>query len=220
MKITRVHQSWLADAEKRLLVATAQRLPGWVTPDLLTLLGLKGALITGLCFVASRWSPLFLGGAILGLGLNWFGDSLDGTLARTRKIERPVYGYFVDHSTDLISQVFIFLGLGLSPYLHFNAACLILLSYWLAALLSFIRAVSTQVFQISYYGVGPTEIRIALALYTLAVMIAGPLTLPWFGITLIDLFGFVLFPCVFLAFSVMVWRESRVLAERERRPGL
>jgi phosphatidylglycerophosphate synthase len=215
MSVTRIHQSWLAATEKRLLTATAALLPGWVTPDRLTLLGLAGALLTGVCYVGSRHSPLWLIGAIAGLGLNWFGDSLDGTLARVRKIERPVYGYFVDHSTDLISQVFIFLGLGLSPYLRFDAACLILLSYWLAALLTFIRAVATGVFQISYYGIGPTEIRIALGLYTLVVAVAGRLVLPWGGLTLIDAFGFALFPLVFALFCVMVWRESRALAARE-----
>ena len=215
MTVTRIHQSWLAAGEKRLLIAIARRLPAWVSPDFLTLLGVLGALLTGLCYVGSRHSAWFLWGAIAGLKLNWFGDSLDGTLARVRGIERPVYGYFIDHSTDLMSQVFIFLGLGASPYLRFDAACLILLAYWLAALLTFIRAVATRIFQISYYGIGPTEIRIALGLYTLVVFFAGRLPLPWLGITLIDLFGFALFPLVFISFLLMVWSESRLLAARK-----
>ncbi len=213
--VTRIHQSWLAAREKQLLIAIASRLPAWVTPDRLTLLGVAGALLTGLAYVGTRSSPWFLWLACAGLVLNWFGDSLDGTLARTRKIERPVYGYFVDHSTDVISQVFIFLGLGASPYLRFDAACLILMAYWMAALLTFIRAVATKVFQISYYGIGPTEIRIALLLYSLAVFFLGPLELPWLHITLIDLFGFVLFPLVFLSFALMVKSESAALAARE-----
>lgn len=216
MTVNRINASWLAERERRLLIAIARRLPDWVTPDKLTLLGVMGALLSGACYGASQGSPWFLLGSVVGLAINWFGDSLDGTLARTRNIERPVYGYFVDHSTDLMSQVFIFLGMGTSPYLRFDAACLILLSYWLAALLSFIRAVATQVFQISYFGIGPTEIRIALGLYTLVVMLAGPLVLPWLSITLIDAFSYVLFPLVFMAFSWMVWRESRVLASLEK----
>jgi len=215
MSVTRIHESWLAAREKRLLIAIAARLPLWVTPDRLTLLGLFGALLTGLAYVASRHSPWFLWLACLGLGLNWFGDSLDGTLARQRRIERPVYGYFLDHSTDVISQVFIFLGLGASPYLRFDAACLILMSYWMAALLTFIRAVATKIFQISYFGIGPTEIRIALLLYSIAVFFLGRLELPWLSITLIDLFGFALFPLVFLSFVVMVKQESAALAARE-----
>ena len=215
MSVVRIHESWLAALEKRLLVFTAARLPVWVTPDRLTVLGLCGALLTGLAYVASWRGPGFLWLAVAGLGLNWFGDSLDGTLARVRRIERPVYGYFLDHSTDVISQVFIFLGLGLSPYLRFDAACLILMSYWMAALLTFIRAVATKVFQISYFGIGPTEIRIALLVYTVVVGFAGRLELPWFHITLIDLFGFALFPLVFLSFVVMVKLESKALAGRE-----
>ena len=215
MTVIRINASWLAAREKKFLIATAGRLPAWVTPDHLTMLGMLGALLSGVCYVASHRSPWFLLGAIAGLVINWVGDSLDGTLARTRGIERPVYGYFVDHSTDLISQVFIFIGLGMSPYLRFDGGCLILLSYWLAALLSFIRAVATQVFQISYYGIGPTEIRIALGLYTAVVLVGGPLVLPWIGVTPIDAFSFVLFPFVLVTFAIMVWRESRVLAALE-----
>lgn len=216
MTVTRIHQSWLAAREKRLLVAIAARLPGWVSPDFLTLLGLFGALLCGAAYVGTRWSPWFLWLACAGLGVNWFGNSLDGTLARARGIERPVYGYFVDHSTDVISQVFIFLGLGASHYLRFDAACLILMAYWMAALLTFIRAVATGRFQISYYGIGPTEIRMALGLYSMAVFFLGRLVLPWLGITLIDLFGFALFPLVFLSFVLMVKSEAAALAELER----
>ena len=215
MAVTRIHESWLAVREKQLLIAIASRLPAWVTPDRLTVLGLFGALLTGVAYVATRRSPDFLWLACLGLALNWFGDSLDGTLARTRRIERPVYGYFLDHSTDVISQVFIFLGLGASRYLRFDAACLILMSYWMAALLTFIRAVATKIFQISYFGIGPTEIRIALVLYSIAVFFLGRLELPWLPITLIDLFGFALFPLVFLSFVLMVKSESKLLAVRE-----
>ena len=186
-----------------------------MTPDRLTLLGLLGAFLTGASYVACHWSAWFLLGAVAGLAINWAGDSLDGTLARTRGQERPIYGYFVDHTTDLASQVFMFLGMGLSPYLRFEGACLILLSYWLAALLSFIRAAATQVFHISYFGIGPTEIRIALALYSIAVLVWGPLILPGIGITLIDAFSYALFPVVFATFGVMVWRESRDLADRD-----
>ncbi len=217
MSVQRIHESWLAAAEKRLLITIAYRLPRWLTPDQLTLLGLLGSLLTGASFVASRYSAWFVPLAILGLFLNWFGDSLDGTLARARKIERPVYGYFVDHSTDMIAQVFIYLGLGASPYLRFDAACLILLAYWLAALLTFIRAVATGKFQISYLGVGPTEIRIALAVYMAVAAIAGGLVVPRLGLSLISLFGFALFPLVFVLFAVTVWRESRALAALEDR---
>ncbi len=218
MSVTRIQESLLARREKLLLTALATRLPLWVTPDLLTIFGVFGALLTGICYVASGFSAWYLWLACLGIVINWFGDSLDGTLARFRKIERPVYGFFVDHSTDMISLAFIYLGLGASPYLRFDAGCLILLSYWLMALLTFIRAVATGTFRISYGWIGPTEIRLALFLYTVLVFFFGKLELPFGHLTLIDAFAYALFPVVLLSFSLSVWNEARVL-DGEKAPN-
>jgi phosphatidylglycerophosphate synthase len=211
MSVKRIQESLLAHREKSLLIAIARCLPLWVTPDLLTVFGVFGALLTGISYAASRCSVWFLWLACFGIVINWFGDSLDGTLARARKIERPVYGFFVDHSTDMISLAFIYLGLGASYYLKFDAACLILMSYWLMALLTFIRAVAIGTFRISYGWVGPTEIRLALFLYTMLVFFAGKLELPFWHLTLIDAFAYALFPVVVISFCVSVWNESRSL---------
>ena len=211
MSVTRIQESLLSRREKSLLIAIAPCLPPWVTPDQLTFFGVFGALLTGISYVASRYSAWFLWLACLGIVINWFGDSLDGTLARARKIERPVYGFFVDHSTDMMSLAFIYLGLGASPYLKFDAACLILMSYWLMALLTFIRAVATGTFRISYGWIGPTEIRVALFLYTVLVFFAGKLELPFVQLTLIDAFAYALFPVVMISFGVSVWNEAREL---------
>jgi archaetidylinositol phosphate synthase len=215
--VYRVHQSWLATSERRLMLAVAGRLPGWVTPDHLTVFGLVGAFGCGLGFVASRWWTPALLVAVLGLVVSWLGDSLDGNLARLRKTERPQYGFFVDHNVDIMAQVLIFFGLGLSPYMRLDTACLCLLSYWLASLYTFIRAVSIGVFQISYFGIGPTEIRIALASYTLAAFGIGNWKLD-FGLgplAPIDVFSVPLFAGVFGLYLSMVWAESRRLAAQE-----
>ena len=111
--LSRIHRSWLAEQELNLLIWLAARQPVWITPDRLTVFGVAGALLCGLAFWASSLSPDFLWLACLGLLINWFGDSLDGSLARYRKIERPAYGFFIDHTTDVVSQAFIFIGLGL-----------------------------------------------------------------------------------------------------------
>ena len=215
--VTRVHQSWLAIREKQLMMAIAARLPGWATPDHMTVFGLAGAFGCGLGFVVSHWWPPGLLVAVLGLVVSWLGDSLDGNLARLRKIERPTYGFFVDHNVDIMAQVFIFFGLGLSPYMRLDTACLCLLSYWLAALYTFVRAVAVGVFQISYFGIGPTEIRIALAAYTLAAFAIGNWKLD-FGLgplSPIDVFSVPLFIGVFGLYLWMVWGESRRLAALE-----
>jgi len=143
--VARVHLSFLARYERHLLLWLAVRLPNIVTPDRLTTFGLAGALLCGLAYAATPFSAGFLWLASLGLIANWFGDSLDGTLARCRGIERPRYGFFIDHTTDVASQVFIFLGLGVSPYMHLEMACLALMSYWVAALYTFIRALATNI---------------------------------------------------------------------------
>ena len=216
--VYRVHDSWLAASERRLMLGIAARLPRAATPDIMTSIGLAGALLCGLGYIASIWTSAGLLVACLGIVLNWFGDSLDGNLARLRKIERPQYGFFIDHNTDIMSQVFIFFGMGLSPYMRFEAACLCLLTYWLASLYTFIRAVSIGRFQISYFGIGPTEIRIALVAYTLAMFGLGNLKLD-FGHYLpigpfspIDAFSVPLFAGVFGLYVWMVWAEGRRLA--------
>src|SRR5208282_3347313 len=115
--VERVHRSWSGALERPLLRWLAAREPAAITPDHLTLLGCGGALLCGLAYVASLYSPAFLWFANLGLLVNWFGDSLDGSLARSRKKERPRYGFFIDSTTDVISELLILLGLGASPYM-------------------------------------------------------------------------------------------------------
>lgn len=216
MELSRIHQSWLARKEKLLLLWIAAHLPLSIKPDHLTLLGIIGALLTGIAYALSNYSANFLWLASFGLLLNWYGDSLDGTLSRYRKIERPIYGFFIDHNTDVFAQLFIFMGLGLSPYMHFNIACIALLSYWIASLYTFIRAIATKEFQISYGGFGPTEIRLALIFYNCLLFFIGPLiiNIPYFGqIMLVNLVIIPIFTTVFLSFSSLVWLEGRRLAK-------
>jgi phosphatidylglycerophosphate synthase len=215
--VSRIHRSLLASSEKRLLTWLAAQLPRDVSPDHLTLIGMAGAALCGLGYGASGRSPLFLWLAVLGLLINWFGDSLDGTLARHRGTERPRYGFFIDHTTDILSQVFIFLGLGASPYMQLDIALLALLSYWMAALLTFIRAVVTRVFQISYFGIGPTEIRLTLTAYTLALIAFGPLEFQTtLGLVAPASWAIIAIAIgVFSSFVHIAWNESRILAAQE-----
>src|ERR1700712_283271 len=171
----RVQQSWLSTNERKLLVSVARLVPQRINSDHLTILGVSGALLCGIGFAASALSPLWLWVVLLGLVLNWTGDSLDGTVARVRGTERPRYGFFVDHTSDIVSQMLIFMGMAASPHVRFETGCLLLLSYWLAAMFTFIRAISIQVFQISYFGIGPTEIRIGVGLYVVSLLVVGPL---------------------------------------------
>jgi archaetidylinositol phosphate synthase len=217
----RIHQSWLAGQERLLLTHMASMLPARIMPDHLTLFGLAGSVICGAGFALSSLSHVSLWFAALGLCLNWAGDSLDGNLARLRNIERPHYGFFVDHTSDIVSQTFIFMGIALSPNVRFETGSLLLMSYWLAAMLTFIRTISARVFQISYFGIGPTEIRIGLLAYVLSLLTVGPLPIKTrIGVlSLMDTLAIIIFAVVIASFIVLSIWEARRLAILDIVPG-
>jgi phosphatidylglycerophosphate synthase len=148
-------------------------MPGWMTPDILTLIGIIGALIIFSGYVLSGTNPAFLWLASLGFVINWFGDSLDGTLARYRKIERPKYGFFVDHTVDAFGQLWILAGIGLSPYVSFSVAMLALVGYLMMSVLVYVTTFVTGEFKISYGKLGPTEIRVIAILANVAFFFGG-----------------------------------------------
>jgi phosphatidylglycerophosphate synthase len=137
-------------------------MPAWVTPDVMTLTGLGGAVLIFASYMLTNLSPAFLWLASLGFVINWFGDSLDGTLARYRRIERPKYGFFVDHTIDAFSELLVVLGLGLTPFIRFDVAAVALIGYLLVSVLVYVRTYVEGVFQISYGKLGPTEVRAIL----------------------------------------------------------
>jgi phosphatidylglycerophosphate synthase len=159
---TRINNILLARWERPALQWLAARIPARVNPDVLTAVGVFGAGLTFIGYCLSNYRSAFLWLASLGFVINWFGDSLDGTLARYRQIERPKYGFFVDHTVDAFSEVLIVIGLGLSPYVTFSIACLGLIGYLLMSILVYIRTYVDGVFQLSYGKFGPTEVRVIL----------------------------------------------------------
>lgn len=169
----RVNDILLGPLERPTLKWLAAHMPAWVTPDICTLVGVLGALLTGVSYVLSAYNDGFLWLASLGFVINWLGDSLDGTLARYRKIERPIYGFFVDHTIDMFSVTIIILGLGLTPYVSFNIACLALIAYLLLCVLVFVRTSAIGEFKISYSKLGPTEIRVLLILLSVSMYFGG-----------------------------------------------
>ena len=187
---TRVNDILLGPLERPTLRWLAAHMPAWVTPDLCTLVGTFGALLTLISYGLSNINPNYLWLASLGFLINWFGDSLDGTLARYRHIERPRYGYYIDHTIDVICQVMIFLGLGLTPYVSFNIACLALISYLLLSVLVYIRTYVVGEFKISYGKLGPTESRVIAVFLNILMYFLGMQSLRFDGvmISVYDLF--------------------------------
>ncbi len=173
-KHQRVNDILLGPLERPALKWLAMHMPAWVTPDTCTFIGVAGAIFIALGYILSRLDHNFLWLASLGFVINWLGDSLDGTLARFRNIERPIYGFFIDHITDAASQVLIFLGLGMSCYVSFSFACLALIAYLLLSVLVYVRTYVAGEFKISYGRFGPTEIRVLAILLNTVMYFLGP----------------------------------------------
>jgi archaetidylinositol phosphate synthase len=173
MAAIRMNDSVLGALERPALLWIAERLPTRVLPNHLTALGVLGALLTAAGFILSRWSLPWLWLACLGLVANWLGDSLDGTLARRRRIERARFGFFVDHTSDLFSQAIIFLSVGVSSCAHFAVACLGLIAFLMAFVYTLIGLHVRNTMRITYIGFGPTEIRALLLLGNLLTLAFG-----------------------------------------------
>ena len=200
--------------ERPLLQWLVARLPAQVTPDQLTALGLFGASIAFVGYTLSNWHPGFLWLATGGIMINWFGDSLDGTLARSRRIERPRYGFFIDHTTDLYAEIFFALGIGLTPYVRFEVACLALIAYLVMAVYTFVRANVLGTLQIAFNGVGPTEVRVGMIVLNTWMLIAPPRPVAtlWAPLTAIDFVILASAASVAVVATVLIRRDAQRLA--------
>lgn len=165
----RVQGSLLAGAERVALLWLAQRTPAWINSDHLTVLGLLAMLGAGLGYWWSQWNKWGLVIVALCLALNWFGDSLDGTLARYRNRQRPRYGFYVDHICDAFGLAFLFGGLAFSGFIHWPVAAGLLIAYLLLLLEVCVATYTLGTFQISFFKFSPTELRIVLAIGTIAL---------------------------------------------------
>lgn len=172
-RLARIQENVLARNERRILTWLCARMPNWVTPDKLTILGLVGGFMTFAGYAASNYGKFWLILAILGYVVNWFGDSMDGSLARYRSIERPAYGYFIDHSCDGLTTLFILTGMGLSPFITMDFAMVALAGYLLLSIHTFLSARVLGEFKLSYMAAGPTELRVMLIVLTIMMMVLG-----------------------------------------------
>lgn len=174
----RINDILLGPLERPALAWMARRMPSWVTPDLLTGIGLFASVLICVSFWLTTYNKNYLWLVSFGILLNWFGDSLDGSLARFRHIERPRYGFFIDHVTDTVSEILVFVGLGLSPYVDFRIALIGLISYLNIAILVYLIMVTKGVFQISLWKIGPTEIRMIAILANIGIYFSNNPKLP------------------------------------------
>lgn len=215
----RQHNSILAAAEKRALIWIATRLPRWINSDHLSALGLASMAGAGAAFWLAGTDPV-AGAAlvVLCLLLNWFGDSLDGTLARVRNQQRPRYGYYVDHVIDLAGTAMLFAGLAASGYMSPVIAVLVVAAYFLVSAETYLATHARGIFNMAFLGVGPTELRILLAAGALA-LVRTPVVDPFeLGpVRLWDLGGMIGAIGMIGAFVMAAGRNTRALYLEETR---
>jgi phosphatidylglycerophosphate synthase len=212
----RHQQSILAALEKRTLIWLAQRMPASVGPDHLTILGFLGMIFAGVCYYLSRYNPLALFGAIIFLAMNWFGDSLDGTLARVRNKQRPRYGFYVDHVVDTFGALFLIGGLGLSGYMSLAVAAGVLIAYFMLSIEIYLATYTIGVFRLSYGVWGPTELRILLAIGSATLYFKPWVTIAGDRYLLCDVGGAVSIVGLAIVLITSVIRNTATLYDQER----
>jgi len=217
----REHRSVLAAVEKRALLWLAARMPPWVTSDHLTLIGLASMIAAGFAFAGVRFTPWSVVGVVAALAANWFGDSLDGTLARVRDQQRPRYGFYVDHVIDLAGTACLLAGLACSGFMTPLIALALLAAYLMVTAESFLATHAVGVFRISSFGFGPTELRIVLAIGAVQMI-----RKPWVSIgslppmRLFDVGRLVAIVGLAIVFIVSALRNTRALYLAEPLPAL
>jgi phosphatidylglycerophosphate synthase len=219
--IFRVNQISLGPFERRVLPWMANRLPRWMTPDHLTSIGQLAAVLIGLSYWLTRYHLDYLWLANAGFVIHWAADSLDGTLARVRHIERERYGFFVDHYSDTVAVFLICFGMGISPIMDLRIALLLIVGYYAMMTLVYLVSLSRDVFKISFAGLGPTEVRLAVVIVNIVVwwldnpgiVIAGK------SLTLFSAMGLIVLVVLAVFYVIFGEIERRKLAVLDPTPG-
>ncbi|HEX5234726.1 MAG TPA: CDP-alcohol phosphatidyltransferase family protein [Silvibacterium sp.] len=214
----RINQSLTASAERRLLQWMAERAPHWLSSDQLTVLGLGAQIGAGICYALSRYDRRVLLVGILCIALNWFGDSMDGTLARVRRQQRPRYGFYVDHMVDIFGAVALMCGLGCSGLLHWQTAVAMLVSFLVLSGESYLATCSLSRFQLSQGIFGPTEIRILLIAGNFALLRSPYSTLFGQRMLLFDIGGTIAAVGMFAMAILVTIRHTAQLYRQEPLP--
>ena len=198
---TRIQESITSGLERRALLGLAARMPLWVISDHLTLLGFVAMSLAGASYLLARRHPVGLLLATVCLALNWFGDSLDGTLARVRNQQRPRYGFYVDHMADSFGALFLMAGLAASGYVDWKIAMGMLVTFLLLSIETYLASYTLGIFRLSFAKFGPTEIRILLGLGNVVLWFHPNLRVPGLSWRLLNFTGLI----AVLVMGVMVF---------------
>lgn len=211
----RVHKSILADAEKRLLIRIANKIPKWIHSDHLTILGFLGMTFAGISYWLSSFNKYWLILAVLSLFINWFGDSLDGTVARVRNKLRPRYGFYVDHIVDAFGIIFLLGGMIFSNYISAVIGFGLLIAYFLMSIEIYLATYAVGTFKISFWKWGPTELRILLAIGSLYLLHRTHVTIAGAKFLLFDVGGICGIIGILTGVIVSTVRNIKILYRQE-----
>jgi phosphatidylglycerophosphate synthase len=212
----RVQESVLAPAEGKVLRWLASRLPGRVHPDHLTILGFGSMILAGIFYGLSGAAPALLHIVNLLIFANWFGDSLDGTLARYRNQQRPRYGYYVDHVADSIGTLVLVSGMAFSGYMSERVAFALLAVYLVLSIESYLVAHTLGEFRISFWKFSPTELRILLVVGNLVLLYKPQVVILGRPFLLFDAGGAIGAGLMAIVVTVSAIRHTRQLYVLER----
>lgn len=223
----RIQTSILNGVERKVLVWLAERQPRWVVSDTLTFVGFLGSVIIALGYILTNLDYRWLWLASLGFVINWYGDSLDGSVARVRKTQRPVYGFYIDHTMDVINEIFMLVGVGLSMLMRFDIAMLILVMYLALTINVDTNAHLKNEFKLTYGGFGPTEFRILVIIVNTLFIFIRPLREFMADITLfghsislsaMDIFGIAVLAILTIIYIATVASDARGYAKADPMP--
>ena len=211
----RLQTSVLNAAERRVLVWLAERMPRAINSDHLTVLAAFAMAGAGSAYALARvWPPaLLIVNAFL--AINWFGDSLDGTLARVRNRQRPRYGFYVDHVIDCLGATMLFIGLGLSGYMHLTVALSVLIAYLLLSAEVYLATYTRHTFRMTYFKLGPTELRILLAIGNIVALAKPSITVAGARMLWMDVAGIGMAAGLALTLAYSIWGNTVALYREE-----
>lgn len=223
----RIQTSLLNGVERKALVWMAERMPRWVTSDMLSFVGFVGALIIAAGYMLSDLNINFLWLSSFGFVVHWFGDSMDGSLARVRHTQRPLYGYYLDHTLDVITEFIMFMGAGLSALLRLDIALLAFIAYLMLTLNVSINSHLKGEFRLTYAKLGPTEFRLLMIIVNTLLIYIRPLrefsttwTIGSYSLRMggLDIIGLSIFALLLIIYLVTVWGDLRDYARRDPLP--
>ena len=211
----RIQESVTSRVERKALFWLAARMPSWINSDHLTVLGFAAMFLAGLSYWVARWNRVGLLFATFCLALNWFGDSLDGTLARARNCQRPRYGFYVDHMIDSFGALFLMGGLGISTYVDWRIAMGLLVAFLLLSIETYLASYTLGVFRLSFGKLGPTEIRLLLAFGNVVLYFRPRAKMPGLPYRLFDFGGLVAISVMSVMVVVAAVWHTRTLYRQE-----